>query len=100
MTNINTHDVPTVSIHAYRRMQKENEELTKKYNTLRKLLEGHWVDTQDVQEALDITFTDGMQRFDFGRQAKWNKPPLKGQSVITKFRLNEKTISTLGLFTF
>lgn len=98
--SVNTHSVPTVSIHAYRRMQKENEELAKKYNTLRKLLEGQWVDTQDVQEALEISFSEGMRRFDFGRMAKWNKPPLNGQRVITKFRLHEKTAETAGIFDF
>lgn len=91
---------PTVSIHAYRRVQKENEDLCKKYETLRKLLEGHWVDAQDVQDALDIDFKEGCERFELGRAAKWNKQPLNGQRIITKFRLHEKTAETAGIFDF
>ncbi len=83
---------PTVSIHAYRRVQKENEDLLKKCETLRKLINGNWVDTQDVQEALDIDFKEGLKMFDFGRQVAWNKPPKNGQFVVTKFRICEKTI--------
>jgi hypothetical protein len=83
---------PTVSIHAYRRVQKENEELLKKCETLRKLINGNWVDTQDVQDALDIDFKEGMCMFDFGRQVAWNKPPKNGQFVVTKFRICEKTL--------
>lgn len=85
--------IPTVSIHAYNRVKKENE-------VLRKLLNGEWVDTDAVQETLGITFQEGIQMFDFGRQVKWNKPPLEGQKVITKFRLCEKTIDQLGVFPF
>jgi hypothetical protein len=81
-------------------MQKENRELAKKYDTLRKLLNGQWVDTQDVQEALEISFSEGMQMFDFGRIAKWNRAPLNGQKVITKFRLCEKTLKPKELFEF
>jgi hypothetical protein len=91
---------PTVSIHAYRRVQKENEELAKKYKTLCKLINGYWVDTQDVQDALEIDFKEGMRRFDFGRTAKWNKAPLEGQKIITKFRLHEKTAETAGVYSF
>lgn len=91
---------PTVSVHAYRRVQKENEELLKKYETLRKLLEGHWVDSQDVQDALDIDFKECCERFELGRSAKWNKPSLNGQCIITKFRLHEKTAETAGIFDF
>jgi hypothetical protein len=83
---------PTVSIHAYRRVQKENEDLLKKCETLRKLINGQWVDTQAVQDALEIDFKEGMKLFDFGRQVAWNKPPRNGQFIVTKFRICEKTI--------
>lgn len=91
---------PTVSIHAYRRVQTEYSELLKKYETLKKLLKGEWVYTEAVQEALDIDFSEGMRMFDFGRTVKWNKAPLNGQKVVTKFRLCEKTIDQLGVFPF
>ena len=91
---------PSVSIQAYRRVQSEYTALAKKYETLRKLLQGQWVDTDAVQEALDIDFAEGMRMFDFGRTVKWNKAPLNGQKVITKFRLCEKTIDQLGIFPF
>jgi hypothetical protein len=85
--------IPTVSIHAYNRVKKENE-------VLRKLLNGEWVDTEAVQDVLSITFAEGMRKFDFGRQVKWNKAPLSGQKVITKFRLCEKTIEQFDMFPF
>ena len=91
---------PSVSIQAYRRVQQDYTELAEKYETLRKLLQGQWVDTQAVQEALDIDFAEGMRLFDFGRIVKWNKAPLNGQKVITKFRLCEKTVEQLGVFPF
>lgn len=91
---------PTVSIHAYRRVQADYDELLKKYETLRKLLAGQWVDTQAVQDALDIDFSEGLRMFDFGRTVKWNKAPLNGQKIITKFRLCEKTIDQLGIYPF
>lgn len=91
---------PTVSIHAYRRVQKENEELLKKYETLRNLVNGYWVDTQDVQDALEISFSEGMKMFDFGRISKWNPAPLNGQKIITKFRLCEKTVKPKEWFDF
>lgn len=91
---------PSVSIHAYRRVQQEYKELAEKYETLRKLLQGQWVETQAVQEALEIDFAEGMRMFDFGRIVKWNAAPLNGQKVITKFKLCEKTIDQLVDFPF
>lgn len=96
----NEKTTPSVSIHAYRRVQQDYVELTEKYETLRKLLQGQWVDTQAVQDALEIDFAEGMRMFDFGRTVKWNKAPLNGQKVVTKFRLCEKTIEQLGVFPF
>ena len=75
-------------------------DITKKYETLKQLLEGRWVPTEDVQDALGITFADGIKMFEFGRISKWNRAPLNGQRVITKFRLCEKTIEQLAHFPF
>lgn len=60
--------------------------------TLRKLLNGNWVDTDDVCAALNIDFAQGMKMFDFGRTAAWNPAPKNGQKICTKFRLSEKTV--------
>lgn len=51
----------------------EYDRVKKNYEVLKKLLEGHWVDTEDVQEALGISFSEGMQMFEFVRIAKWNR---------------------------
>lgn len=45
---------PTVSVHAYRRVQKENEELRKKYNTLLELVKAAgitYVEVNDIKEC-------------------------------------------------
>ena len=45
---------PTVSVHAYRRVQKENEELRKKYNTLLELVKATgitYVEANDIKEC-------------------------------------------------
>ena len=76
------------------------EEAIKYVDTLRKLLNGEWVDCVEVQEALDISFSEGLKRFDFGRMAKWNPAPYNGQCIITKFKLCEKTVEQLGNFSF
>ena len=60
-----------------------------KLEVLRKLLNGEWVATQDVEEALGITFREGLKRFDFSRTASWNPWPLNGQRIDTFFRLKE-----------
>lgn len=51
------------------------------------LLAGEWVDTNDVCSALDLDFKTCMHMFDFSRKVLWNKPPLNGQFIITKFRI-------------
>ena len=91
---------PTVSIHAYRRVQKENEDLLKKCDTLHRLINGNWVDTQDVQDALGIGFKECLKLFDFCRTVKCTPEPSNGQKVITKFRLCEKTVKSKELFEF
>ena len=49
------------------------------------LLAGEWVNTNDVCSALDLDFKTCMHMFDFSREVFWNKPPLNGQFIITKF---------------
>lgn len=72
--------------------QAEYDYIKKDRNTLRKLVAGEWVDCEAVQRALDITFSQGLKMFDFGRQVAWNKPPKNGQYVVTKFRLDPEKI--------
>lgn len=56
-------------------------------NVLRALLKGEWVKCNEVQEALNITFDQGMKMFQFGVCGPWNNP----EDV--RFRISEKTIS-------
>lgn len=49
------------------------------------LLAGEWVDANDVCSALDLDFKTCMHMFVFSREVFWNKPPLNGQFIITKF---------------
>ena len=55
-------------------------------HTLTSLLNGEWVETEDIEEYLGISFSQGMKLFDFSRTAEWNPPPLNGQCITTKFR--------------
>ena len=66
--------------------------LQKQVDTLRKLISGEWVKCDDVEAAMNITFREGLKMFDFGRMVEWNKPPLNGQYVVTKFRLDPEKI--------
>lgn len=56
-------------------------------DVLKRLLDGEWVDTEEVKQALGIDFATGCRLFDLSRTAKWNPPPLNGQKITTKFRL-------------
>jgi hypothetical protein len=60
--------------------------------TLRKLLNGEWVDTEEVQTAFGIDFATGMSLFELSREAVWNAPPLNGQKITTKFRLKAEPV--------
>ena len=53
---------------------------------LKALLKGEWVKCNDVQEALNITFDQGMKMFQFGVGGPWNNP----EDV--RFRIGEKTL--------
>jgi hypothetical protein len=59
-------------------------------NVLRALLNGEWVNCKDVQEAMNITFEQGKEMFDYGVCGPWN-----GQLVGEKFRIGEKTTSKI-----
>ena len=72
--------------------QAEYDYIKKDRDVLRKLVTGEWVDCEAVQRALDITFSQGLKMFDFGRQVAWNKAPKNGQYVVTKFRLDPDKI--------
>ena len=65
------------------------EEIKAKYETLKKLIDGEWVDCHSVQDALEIDFSTGLDRFDFSREVEWNPAPLNGQKITTKFRLKQ-----------
>ena len=59
---------------------------------LRRLINGEWVDKDLVCGAMGISGSQAMQMFEYGRMAKWNKPPLNGQRIVEKLRIGEKTI--------
>jgi hypothetical protein len=60
-------------------MNKDDEILTAFNN-------GEWCNTEDICRILNITFEYGLHNFDFSRTAEWNKPPLNGQKITTKFK--------------
>lgn len=61
----------------------------------KRLLDGEWVLTEEVQTALGITFAEGIRRFDFSRTAEWwtvvgrtdEERKREGQKITTYFRL-------------
>lgn len=63
--------------------------------TLLDLLAGKWVDTEAVQKALGMSFSECFSLFDFSREASWwsivgkteEERARNGQCVITKFRI-------------
>ena len=48
-----------------------------------------WCDTQDICRLLNITFAEGLHKFEFSRTAEWNNAPLNGQKIVTKFRIKK-----------
>ena len=65
----------------------ETDIIERRDKIISSLLIGEWVDTEEIETCLNITFKQGMHLFDFSREVEWNKPPLNGQKVTTKFRL-------------
>lgn len=53
---------------------------------------GEWCDTQDICRLLNITFVEGLRKFEFSRTAEWNKAPLEGQKITTRFRLKREAL--------
>ena len=70
------------------KLQLDNHNLWMKADILTDFINGAWIDTENIQTALNIDFSTGMERFDFSRTAEWNPPPLNGQKITTKFRLS------------
>jgi hypothetical protein len=56
-------------------------------NILTAFYQGEWCNTQDICRLLNITFSEGLSKFDFSRTAEWNKYPLEGQKITTQFRI-------------
>lgn len=51
---------------------------------------GEWCNTQDICRLLNITFEEGLHKFEFSRTAKWHKAPLEGQKITCKFRIKQE----------
>ena len=81
-----------MAISALEEIQKYREIDKERGNVLKRLLNGEWVDTKDVEKYLNIDFSDGMKLFKLSRTAEWNPPPLNGQKIKTKFRLKNKEL--------
>ena len=62
------------------------------FNALQSLVNGEWVDSKLVQDALGIDFNTAFGMFDFIRTAEWNPDPLNGQKITTKFRLKNAVV--------
>lgn len=64
---------------------------------LKAFIFGEWVDTDIIERALGISFSEGLKRFDFSRTAEWcsiagkteKERKKNGQIITTKFRLKE-----------
>lgn len=65
---------------------------------IERLLNGEWVETDEVQKALGITFAEGLRRFEFSRTAEWwsivgkteEERARNGQKIETYFRLRNE----------
>ena len=73
----------------------EIEKLQEKLLTMTRLAKGEWVETEDVCNALDMTFTEAFKLFDFSRTADWwsvvgeteEERAREGQCIKTMFRV-------------
>ena len=63
----------------------EYHKLNFKCTVMRALLMGEWVKCNDVQEALNITFNQGLKIFEFGACGPWDDHNVR-------FRIGEKTL--------
>lgn len=85
-------DVYEVAVNALEEIQQYREIDKERGEVLKRLLNGEWVDTKDVEKYLNIDFSEGMKLFELNRTAEWNPPPLNGQKITTEFRLRNKEL--------
>jgi len=77
--------------------ENEIDKLNFKVNVMKRLLNGEWVETEDVCEALEMTFTEAFKLFDFNRTAEWwsivgktdEERNRDGQCIKTEFRIKQ-----------
>ena len=73
--------------HRHDRLQDWDRGLTEQGEILKRLINGEWVDSCDVEAALGLTFAECVKRFEMNRIATWNPYPLNGQRVDVRFRI-------------
>lgn len=79
--------------HRHDRLQDWDRGLTEQGEILKRLINGEWVDSCDVESALGLTFAECVKRFEMNRIATWNPYPLNGQRVDVQFRIKrEETV--------
>lgn len=71
------------------RLQDWDRGLTEQGEILKRLINGEWVDSCDVEAALGLTFAECVKRFEMNRIATWNPYPLNGQRVDVQFRIKK-----------
>ena len=71
------------------RLQDWDRGLTEQGEILKRLINGEWVDSCDVEAALGLTFAECVKRFEMNRIATWNTYPLNGQRVDVQFRIKK-----------
>lgn len=72
--------------------------------TLRDFVEGKWVESEKVQNFLNMSFSECFSKFDFSREAEWwsvvgkteEERQRNGQKVTTYFRLKERCVEDGG----
>lgn len=72
--------------------------------TLRDFVEGKWVESEKIQRALNMSFSECFAKFDFSRKAEWwscvgktaEERAYEGQKVTTYFRLKERCVEDGG----
>jgi len=45
-----------------------------------------WIESKEVQEHFNMTFSECLKMFGFYRAAEWNPAPLNGQKIKCYFR--------------
>lgn len=75
--------------HNHDRLQDWDRGLTEQGEVLKRLINGEWVDSCDVEAALGLTFAECVKRFEMNRIATWNPYPLNGQRVDVRFRIKK-----------